>query len=318
MRGVARIGLPDAWQQADALMLSAVDQTGHEIHTWSWMITRARAVASRMSAPGGGAVSLEESDAAFEMKAGPVSVTIDKATGYLRALSKGGTVVPLTNGPRPVFGTAMLKSIQAAREGESALVRAEYTGGLRKVEWRLHGNGKLSLNYAYGFDSGKQADALGVSFDYPEQQVTAMRWLGKGPYRVWKNRTKGVGFGVWQKDYNDSITGLSWKYPEFKGFHDKVYWATLSTRNLPLTFVNHSDDIALRVFTPTPPSGAGFEPKSTAVQFPPGDISFMNAILPIGTKLRPASDHGPQGQPSRSSNLGQWYENTVDILVGDR
>lgn len=261
---------------------------------------------------------MEESDAAFEMKAGQLSVTIDKATGYLRALRKGDTVVPLTNGPRPVFGTAALKSIQAAREGGSALVRAEYTGGLRKVEWRLHGNGKLSLNYAYAFDSGKQADALGVSFDYPEQQVTAMRWLGKGPYRVWKNRSKGVGFGVWQKHYNDSITGLSWQYPEFKGFHDKVYWATLSTRNLPLTFVNHSDDIALRVFTPTQPSGAGFEPKSTGVQFPPGDISFMNAILPIGTKLRPASDHGPQGQPSRAPNLGQWYENTVDILVGDR
>ncbi len=318
MRGTTHIALPGNWREHDALMLSAVDHTGREIYTWSWMIASADAVASRMRAADGGAATIEQSDAAVEMKAGPLSVSIDKATGYLRTLSKGGTVVPLTNGPRPVLGTAVLQSIKAAREGADAVVRAEYTGGLRKVEWRLRGNGTLSMTYAYSFDAGKQADALGVSFDYPEQQVTAMRWLGKGPYRVWKNRTKGVEFGVWQKDYNDSVTGLSWTYPEFKGFHDKVYWATLSTRNLPLTFVNHSDDIALRVFTPTQASGAGFEPKSTSLQFPPGDLSFMNAILPIGTKFKPASDHGPEGQPSRAPNHGQWYQNTVDILVGDR
>ena len=66
-------------------------------------------------------------------------------------------------------------------------------------------------------------------------------------------------FDVWQKDYNDTITGLSWNYPEFKGFHDKVYWAELATRNLPIKFINHSDDIALRVFTPREAGGEGFE-----------------------------------------------------------
>ena len=73
-----------------------------------------------------------------------------------------------------------------------------------------------------------------------------------------------------------------------------------------------------RVFTPTQASGKDSEPMSTKLQFPPGDISFMNAILPIGTKFRPASDHGPQGQASRAPNLGQWYQNTVDIVVGDK
>lgn len=318
MRGSTHLALPEHWQQQDALLLTALDHTGKEIYTWSWMITGADAVAKRMRAAEAGAAALVESATALELSAGPVRVSIDRATGFLRSLSKGGTAVPLTNGPRPVLGEAVLKSIKGALEGGEAVVRAEYSSGLAWVEWRLRGNGTLSMSYAYSFASGKRADALGVSFDYPEKEVTSMRWLGKGPYRVWKNRTKGVEFNVWQKDYNDSVTGLSWNYPEFKGFHDKVYWATLATHNLPLTFINHSDDIALRVFTPTQASGKGFEPMSTSLQFPPGDISFMNAILPIGTKFRPASDHGPQGQASRAPNHGQWYQNTVDIVVGDK
>jgi hypothetical protein len=166
-------------------------------------------------------------------------------------------------------------------------------------------------------EAGIEVDYLGVSFDYPETQVTAMRWLGKGPYRVWKNRTQGVEFNVWKKDYNDTVTGLSWNYPEFKGFHDNVYWVEFATKNLPLRFINHSDDLALRVFTPKEASGEGFEPKTTHVDFPLGDISFLNTIAPIGTKFRAPNEHGPAGQKSRIPRLGQWIENSLDIIVGD-
>lgn len=47
-----------------------------------------------------------------------------------------------------------------------------------------------------------------------------MRWLGKGPYRVWKNRIEGTNYGIWQKDYNNTVTGEYYHqliYPEFKG-----------------------------------------------------------------------------------------------------
>jgi hypothetical protein len=96
-----------------------------------------------------------------------------------------------------------------------------------------------------------------------------------------------------------------------------VYWAQLATKNLPLTFINHSDDIALRMFTPTEASGAGSEPKATHIDFPPGDISFLNAIVPIGTKFHPPEELGPAGQRARTPNLGIWLENTIDIVVGD-
>jgi hypothetical protein len=31
--------------------------------------------------------------------------------------------------------------------------------------------------------------------------------MGDGPYRVWKNRLKGVKLNVWDKVYNNTITG---------------------------------------------------------------------------------------------------------------
>lgn len=318
MRGVASIALPRDWRQQDALYFTATDRDGREVYTWSWMIASPQQIAGR-SVPAAAAptpAELTELPGGYRLQAGAVSVIIDKSTGYLRELKQGDTIAPLSNGPRLVTGKAELKRIQAARDGNDVTVSAEYSGNLRKVNWRLTASGQLSVNYGYQMEGGRYVDALGVTFDYPESEVKSMRWLGRGPYRVWKNRTQGVEFDVWQKDYNDIVTGLSWNYPEFKGFHDKVYWATLATKNVPITFINHADDIALRVFTPKQASGEGFEPKGTQMDFPPGDISFLNAILPIGTKFNPPGELGPSGQQARTPNLGIWLENTIDIVIG--
>jgi hypothetical protein len=320
MRGTASIVLPRDWMRQDALYFTATDRNGREIYTWSWMIASPQQLAERMNAVGAAAsvsTTVTEVAGGYQLQAGALSAIIDKTTGYLRELKKGGVIAPLTNGPRLVAGKAELKAITASRDGDDVVVAAEYTGNLRKVKWRLNAAGTLSVNYGYQMDGGKYVDALGVTFDYPEAEVKSMLWLGRGPYRVWKNRTQGVEFDVWRKDYNDTVSGLSWNYPEFKGFHDKVYWAELGTKNLPITFINHADDIALGMFKPKEASGVGFEPKATHVDFPPGDISFLNAILPIGTKFHPPAELGPSAQQARTPNLGIWLENTIDIVVGD-
>jgi len=318
MRGSTSIALPRDWQQQDALYLTATGPDGRDIYTWSWMIASPQQIAERLRAPVGATpASVTELADGYLLRSGALAVTIDKTSGYLRELKKDGVLVPLTNGPRLVAGKAQLQHIQGTRDGNDVLVSAEYTGNLRKIKWRLSAAGELSVNYGYQMEGSRYVDALGVTFDYPEAGVKSMRWLGRGPYRVWKNRTQGAEFDVWQKDYNDTVSGLSWNYPEFKGLHDKVYWAEFKTQTLPLTFINHADDIALRVFTPKEASGEGFEPKATHIDFPPGDISFLNAILPIGTKFHPPAELGPSAQQGRTPNLGIWLENTIDIVVGD-
>lgn len=323
MRGELAFDLPPNWAQQQALYLTATDHTGREIYSWSWMIAGAEIIAQQTLADWlasqttvSVAPTLDERADAFVLSANQLQVVIDKKTGYLRELRKQDRLVPLSNGPRLVTGTATLINVTARPAGNDLVVEATYTGNLRKLQWRLTAAGVLRVTYAYQMEPQTPVNYLGVTFDYPEEQVTGVRWLGKGPYRVWANRTQGVEFNLWQKSYNDTVTGLSWEYPEFKGYHANVFAAQLQTKNLPLTLINHNEDVALRLFTPKEASGEGFEPRTTHVDFPPGDLSLLEVITPIGTKFRKAEEHGPAGQVQHAARGGLWVERTLDIIVG--
>ena len=191
-------------------------------------------------------------------------MAIDRATGQLASVERDGRHVSLANGPRIVEGKATLTSLTHRPDGDGYVVEAAYDGHLKQVRWRLDGSGWLELSYRY-VNPGRHAH-LGVTFDYPESQVTGLRWLGRGPYRVWKNRIQGTGFDVWQKAYNDTRTGADWTYPEFKGHHADFYWAVLETKELPITVVTDTEDLFLRVLTPR----YGDNPTFTAVTLPGG------------------------------------------------
>ena len=40
-----------------------------------------------------------------------------------------------------------------------------------------------------------------------------------------------MNFGIWENAYNDTIPGVSWDYPEFKGFFSGVRWMELKMKN---------------------------------------------------------------------------------------
>ncbi len=312
--GKIALNLPKTWRDNDALVLSATDQHGRLINTWSWMITTPYNVAQRsVSKDGPGAVDVNEQSAYYELRSGELALRIDKKTGRLASVKRGDKQVSLTNGPRLVSGTEQLAKISLGWNGKTPVVRAEYEGNLRHVEWRLHSSGWLQMNYAYQFPGMHRENYLGVTFDYPEEEVLGMHWLGRGPYRVWKNRLKGVTFDVWHNDYNDTVTGQSWDYPEFKGFYRNVNWAVLETRELPITMVTSSENTYFRIFTPREAAA----PMASHVEFPAGDISFLQGIAPMGTKFYPAAEHGPQGGPNRVARLGRWVQDEMYFYFGD-
>ena len=113
-----------------------------------------------------------------------------------------------------------------------------------------------------------------------------MRWLGDGPYRVWKNRIHDVNFNVWEKDYNNTITGESFNnlvYPEFKGYHANVNWVRLETTESAFDILVETPNIFTQVFTPeSPQQNRG----GTVPPFPDADISFLYEIPAIGTKFK--------------------------------
>lgn len=146
----------------------------------------------------------------------------------------------------------------------------------------------------YSFDVGGSYDQIGVTFDFPEESVKGVRWLGNGPYRVWKNRMKGVTFGIWEKEYNNTVTGQSWEYPEFKGFHSNLYAADLFTTYGTLRIVAEKQNLFLHLFTPEKPEKRNND--NTLGIFPDGQLSILNAISAVGTKFKKASEVGPQSQ----------------------
>ncbi len=103
---------------------------------------------------------------------------------------------------------------------------------------------------------------------------------------------KGVNFNVWNKKYNNTITGHSgFDYPEFKGYYSNLYWARITDlQDRHFTVYSHTDDLFLRLFTPEEAP----QPAGTAVTHPPGDLSFMLGIPAIGTKFKNAEELGPQ------------------------
>jgi hypothetical protein len=109
---------------------------------------------------------------------------------------------------------------------------------------------------------------------------------------------RGVTFNVWQKDYNNTITGSSlWQYPEFKGYHSNVYWAVMETTEGQITVVSEDERLFLRLYTPPAPAN----PSNTLVAYPKGDISFLDGIPPVGDKFTTAAQHGPEGQKNTAS-----------------
>jgi hypothetical protein len=304
--GAVALALPAGWGKADALRLSAEDRTGRRIVDWAWRITKAPALAARLVKPESGSVTATETAATVTLTAGPATVTISRSTGRLTGVTRDGTSFSLTNGPAPAGGAATLTSLTHARDGDGWAVQASYSGDLSSVRWRLDPSGWLRLDYRY--QRSGSFDFLGVDFDYPAAKVRGMTWLGDGPYRVYKNRLRGVTPGVWHKDYNDTATGATgWDYPEFKGYHANTCWAALETTEGTITMVAAEENLFLRLFTPA----TGASPQTATVPYPGGDISFLDGIAAIGNKFHAASQLGPQSQPNVAPAGG--YQRTVHL-----
>ncbi|HMP84205.1 MAG TPA: glycoside hydrolase family 2, partial [Verrucomicrobiota bacterium] len=172
-------------------------------------------------------------------------------------------------------------------------------------------NGWLNLRYRYTL-TGPQP-WLGITFDFPEMNVTAMRWLGQGPYRVWKNRRAGQEVAVHYKTANWTDTGKQWDYPEFPGYHGQLYWAQLEATPADLTMATSTPDLFFRVLTP--PVASTSRP-GVSPAFPAGNLSFLHAINAIGTKFA-TPEPGLTGPTSALTLATGLYTGEVDFYFGE-
>ncbi|TKC08849.1 glycoside hydrolase family 2 protein [Pedobacter frigoris] len=294
-KGVLNLVLPAAWTKNDALYLTAYGPDKKEIFTWSWAIGQPAAIAGKKGiSTGKMAVRMTETDNVLSIKCDGLTYNFDKKTGYIQNVVKPATTISLSGGPVLAGVQTELKQFEHKMVNGQYIVEADYQGaGWLHVKWTFVSGQPAKLEYQYS----QQGDAsfVGITFNYPEEKITGMKWLGRGPYRVWKNRLKGQQFGVWHKAYNNAITGESWGYPEFKGYHAEVSWVTIENKEAPFTVYSADKNTYLQMLRPAREMAA-LANNNVEPSFPEGSIGFLSGISPIGTKFQSAKVMGPQSE----------------------
>jgi hypothetical protein len=300
--GVLSIDLPLNWQNYDALYIYATDPYGRNINTWSWTISRPSDIVERTVRKTGDYVSVQDNNDNLVLSSGKTQVSFSKTTGFLTDVQYDGKKISFGNGPQFTVPESQLLLMRHYRDSTGYVVDLSYNNNCH-ARWSMLPGGWLELDYDYK-PSGL-LDYAGISFSYPEEMVESVMLLADGPYHVWKNRLKGPEFGLWDKKYNNTITGQSWVYPEFKGYYSDFYAAEVKTREIPFSVFSATGHLYFRLYTP----GTAIYSTGHGVRgmvnppFPPGDISFLNGISAIGTKFSRPEEEGPQGH--RNAFSGQ-------------
>ncbi|QVY66091.1 glycoside hydrolase family 2 protein [Polaribacter sp. Q13] len=304
------VDTPENWKTADALHLTAVNPQGKEIFTWTYPVKTPKEVnLSKIEYSNKGSLKIETKNNQIQVEANEMTYLFSDKTGLLEQVKKGNKIIPLHNGPiilsqHDKIENVTVKSLENAVEITVVFEeksRSPSWSTIKEkrsdiIKWMVHSNGLLDLKVEFkGFRNLK--DFRGITFSFPEKEVAGMKWLGDGPYRVWRNRMKGTKFQVWENDYNNTVTGESgFVYPEFKGFFSSVYWTKLKGNNdNGFTVFCHSPHTYLRMLTPQKPKEDS--KGRVSPEFPKGDISFVKNIPGIGTKFQKPESMGPHGNP---------------------
>ena len=308
--GLLNVNLPDNWESYDVLYITAKDRCNQKLYTWSKPISLPNDVVQELmdKSSSNQPVIYSEKDSLLIIKAGGIEFTLGRYDGFLRKVVNAKGKIPFTNGPLLCAGKVIFKSIKPEMDGDTLHLTCSFDtreSRMKQFTWTFYPSGWAKLNMYYVPEKyDVDFDYMGVSFSYPENLVRGVKWFGRGPYRVWKNRMQGVELGVYQKDYNNTITGVSpFVYPEFKGYHSKLYWAKIESKEQSFTVATSSEDVYLRLYTPAQPEKV-FE--RVAPAFPSGDISFMQAIPPIGTKSNDSWNLGPSGKKNMFFDYGSY------------
>lgn len=302
--------LPSSWSSSDALYLTAWDPHHRKLFTWSWPIHTPAEIAERwMRKTKGAAITATDIENTLMLKDGNVKLYFDKTTGYLEKVVRNDSALSLSGGPVVAGVTLKLDSFTYKADSNNYVVEADYKGeggNWMKATWTFIPGMPVKLSYSY--NQKGEAGFMGITFNYPAKKLTGMQWLGRGPYHVWKNRLKGLKFGVWDNEYDSPKGKDSWVYPELKGNFENVYWAKVATKEIPFTVFVKNRKVFLQMLKPDRKKAPN-KHDQTDVVFPQGDIGFMNAIEPTGTKFTKAGVLGPQSQ--ENVQLNAPYEGVV-------
>ncbi len=300
-------------QDADLFLFSAVDPHGKELYSWSWPLLQPMEKAVELLkeiSTFENEIWIRENENSITAAVQGIEVSFSKTDGTLLSVKNRNGDVSFSEGPLPVgVETEVTGTTWETDENGNFVFEITTNNFPEKMTWKLEKSGLLSLETTPIQKRLRNIDYIGISFRYPEEKCTGVKWMGRGPYRVWKNRIKGSNLGVWEKEYNNTVTGESFNnlvYPEFKGYHGNLYWATLETTETDFTIISETPNLFFQLFKPDEPKHVA---GGTHPPFPEGDISFLYEIPAIGTKFKQADELGPNSQKGiyKEHNGDQHY-----------
>ncbi len=294
-----KIDCGEALQKADLFLFTATDPNGNELYTWSWPVVQPNEKAAelvKLLSPNESEIQFSESGDLVTAAANGVSVSFNKEDGTIQNVKNNNGAVSFTGGFPVGAKTEILETKWVLNSVGNFEFNISNNGYPSEIKWILNKSGLLYMEATQLKQKMNDVDFVGISFNYPEETCRAVNWMGRGPYRVWKNRIKGSNLGVWEKAYNNTVTGESFNeliYPEFKGYHGNLYWAKLETTESPITIITETPNLFFQLFTPENPKliSGGVAPL-----FPAGDLSFLYEITAIGTKFQKADVMGSMSE----------------------
>ncbi len=302
-KGLLNLNIGNDFANADALYLTSFDSTGKEIVKWSWAIhspafiaeqTKVMMAFYKLPYPVNKSATIKVNDSnLLSFVQDNITYSFDKKNGFLAKVINAKTEISFAEGPSLASVPLKLIDFKSYTQGDDYVVEPIYADSNHySVKWTFRRGQLPQLVYSYFID--RISDYAGITFTYPEDKINGIQWLGRGPYHVWKNRLVGEQLGVWQKDYNNTITGESYIYPEFKGWHSELYWLILQNKQSDFTIYTKNKNVFFQILQPQRPIAA---PNNNIIPpFPGNTIGFFSAISPIGTKFNSPKIMGPQSQ----------------------
>lgn len=314
-KGSLQIKLPNDWRGYDALYLTAYDAQKREIFTWSFKISLPKTIAKQLiTTESSTALDFQQLDSLYQIKAKDLTILFNKRTGMLQEVKNAKGIIPFTNGPIVQEGATNFQHFTHRFENGNVIIESTFDRktAYNTLQWTIYPSGWIKMKVHY-FPAAYLNNYLGVNFSFPEKEMKGIEYMGNGPYRVWRNRLKGNQFGVWKKDYNNTETGeIPFVYPEFKGYHSNLYWCKFFTHQQDFTVVTENEDIFFRLFTPV------FKPdpyQNYILNFPSGDISFLNAIPGIGSKTNKSENTGPMSMKNIFYDYEKEPKRAIELVL---
>ncbi len=289
--------LPERWYEHDVLAVTVTDPIGREVYTYSQPLGNDRMQKRFAKVSSTESVDMAEDENTVTIARAGKKYVFSKKSGRLEGIDTPSGHISLGGFPSVATSANTFKELACYRDGDNCVVEPRFEEG-QWLRWVFSPSEAPRVDYS--FSVGGETDYIGIGFDYPEEKIRSMEWVGDGPYRVWKNRLDGVTFGRHEKAYNNTVTGESWDYPEFKGYHGDCRAVTVRTSEGSFTLVPSRPGLFFQMSKPQAPKSAGNG--YTVPPFPETNIGFMHAIPAIGTKFQSPAQLGPSGQKNMQLN----------------